>query len=210
MRFQHVRLFAALVVALAVAPAFAQSLSNPSFEDPITFDGPPFVGSWEGFNAGPGSFAANNDIMPRTGGLHLLLAIDNVENSFAGVFQDVPGLVAGSLGTFSGWHKAGSSPLDLGIEARIEWRNSVTNSEVGRTPNMTIAPTGDYTLFQVAGIVPGGADTARVVYAVQTFGPEPTNTGRVYVDDVAFVVPEPTCVSLLGIACCGLAFIRRR
>jgi hypothetical protein len=176
----------ALVLAVATqSPAHANLFANPGFEDPVTYDGPPFVGSWEAFNAGAGSGAGNAAEMPRNGALHLRLVIEGVDNSFAGVFQDVP-VVAGQMMVFSGWHMTPSAPLDLGVEMRIEWRNSGSNTEVGRTPNLTVPPVGIYSQFSLSGTVPAGADLARVVYAVQTFGPEPTNNGVVFVDDVFF------------------------
>lgn len=202
---------AAFLVAAMTAPVAAQNLlANAGFEDPITYDGAPFVGSWEGFNAGAGSSAANDTAMPLTGAQHASLSIDNVDNSFAGVFQDVDGLVAGQTGTFSIWHKTVSDPLDLGVEVRIEWRDSANDVEVSRTPNSTPVPGMDYSLFSLTADVPAGADTARVVYAIQTFGPEPTNTGTVYVDDASFVIPEPTSVALAGLACIALAAMRRK
>jgi hypothetical protein len=124
------------------------------------------------------------------------------------VFQDVPNLAPGTAVTFGGYHMTPSNPLDLGVETRIEWRNSVSNSEVGRTPNTILVPTGQYTPFSLAATVPVGADTARVVYAIQTFGPEPTNSGVVFVDDVSFV-PEPSS-SLLALAGLTLACTSRR
>jgi len=47
-----------------------------------------------------------------------------------------------------------------------------------------------------------------VVYAIQSFGPEPTNNGVVFVDDVSFV-PEPSVPALVGVGLC-LAAMRRR
>jgi len=44
----------ALVLSLATS-TFANLFVNPGFEDPITQDGPPFVGYWEGFNSGGAS-----------------------------------------------------------------------------------------------------------------------------------------------------------
>jgi PEP-CTERM motif len=203
-------LLLAVICAFCVSSANAQNLlANPSFEDPITFDGPPFVGSWEGFSGG-GASAANNDAMPRTGGLHLLLSIDNTVNTFAGAFQDVPGLTPTTPVVFSGWHKTPGSPFGLVTEVRIEWRNSGTNSEVGRTPNSNPVPTGDYSEFSLPAVVPAGADTARVVYAIQSFT-SPAISGQVYVDDASFViVPEPASFGLAGLAGLGLLLVRRK
>jgi hypothetical protein len=181
---------------------------NPGFEDPITFDGPPFVGFWEGFSGGATAIVSNSTLMPRSGAQHASLAITNTDNTFAGVFQDVP-VTAGEFWTFSGYHKTPSSPLDVGVEFRIEWRNSVSNTEIGRTPNSTTAPSADYTLFSLGAAVPAGADLARVVYAIQTFTPEPTNNGTVFLDDMSFVVPEPTSAALLACGA-GLVAARRR
>lgn len=197
------------LVLLAANQAAANQFVDPSFESQITYDGPPFLGSWEGFNAGAGSEAINGTVMPRTGTLHLSLSIFGVNNAFAGAFQDVA-VNAGSNYTFSGWHKTPSNPLDLGVEARIEWRNAGSNSEISRTPNLTTAPTSDYSQFMLSGVAPAGADLARVVYAIQTFGGEPTNTGTVFVDDVSFVVPEPASVGLAAIAGFALLATRRR
>jgi len=208
-RMKNVRIYALAAVAMALlhgTQAMASNrLANAGFEDPITSDGPPFVGSWEGFSAGAGSQAINSSAMPLSGAQHADLSIFNVDNSFAGVFQDVPNLVPGTTGTFSGWHKTTTSPLDLGVEIRIEWRNAGSDTEISRTPNFTPVPTDLYTLFSLSADVPAGADLARVVYAIQTFGPEPTNNGTVFLDDMSFVIPEPTALSLLAFGGLGLA-----
>jgi len=198
--------FAIALLALVAPPAWGQSLANGGFEVPITTDGPPFVGSWEAFTSGTGAQAVNSTAMPRTGAQNLTLSIDHTDSGFAGVFQDVPNLVPGTPVMFNGYHMTPSSPLDLGVEIRIEWRNAT--SEVSRTPNLTTPPTGQYAPFSLSSTVPAGANTARVVYAVQTFGPEPTNTGTVYIDDVSFV-PEPSG-ALIVLGGLGLASLRRR
>jgi hypothetical protein len=111
--------------------------------------------------------------------------------------------------TFSGWHASLSSPLDLGTEVRVEWRNSL--GEVARTPNVSPVPTSVYSLFELTAEVPAGADIARMVYAIQTFGGEPSNNGTVYVDDVSFaLVPEPSSLILLGAGGLALVLMRRR
>jgi len=200
--------FAFALAALAAPRAWGEVLANAGFEDPVTTDGPPFVGSWEAFTSGGGALAGNSTAMPHSGAMNLSLSIDRVDNGFAGVFQDVPNLTPGTPVTFSGFHMTPSTPLDLGVEVRIEWRNSTTNAEVSRTPNLTTPPTGQYSPFSLSSTVPAGANTARVVYAVQTFGPEPTNTGTVYIDDVSFV-PEPSA-GLLVLSGLGLASLWRR
>ena len=151
-------------------------------------DGPPFVGFWEAFNGGPGSSANNSAAMPRSGAQHLDLSIVNTNNSFAGAFQDVLGVTPGASTLFRMWHKTTTSPLDLDVEVRIEWRNSISDTEISRTPNSSPIPTDLYTQFSLPAVVPAGADTARAVYVVQTFGAGLTNNGTVFVDDASFTV----------------------
>jgi len=115
----------------------------------------------------------------------------------------VPGLTPGDNVEFSGWHL---SLLDSGgIEIRIEWRDSVNDVEITRTPNLTPTPGAQYEPFSLPAVVPAGADTARVVYAIQSFGAGPNQLVRV--DDLSFV-PEPASLALLSLG--GLAMLRRR
>ena len=203
---------AAAFMAMASSSPAANLLVNGSFEAPLTFDGAPFVGFWEGFSAGGTATATTDTNQPRTGASNAALSILGDNNSFAGIFQDVS-VTPGTQVTFSGWHATPSSPLDVGVEFRLEWRNSGTNSEVSRTPNSTTAPGGAaYQPFSLVATVPAGADTARVVYAIQTFGGDgPSNSGVVRLDDLSFdVVPEPGTTALLGLLAAAGVWRRRR
>jgi hypothetical protein len=201
---------AGLILVLTSSSFAANLVANPGFEDPITYDGPPFVGSWEGFNGGAGSSAANSTLFPRNGAQSLSLSIAATANTFAGAFQDIPGLSAGSLFSFQGWHQA-VAPFDVIAEVRIEWRNSVSNTEITRTPNLNPVPGVGYSLFDLTAAVPVGADTARLVYAIQSFGGGPLHTGTSYVDDISFtLVPEPSAMALLAMGGLALIGLRRR
>jgi hypothetical protein len=200
----------ALLLSLTTSTFAANLLVNPGFEDPITQDGPPFIGFWEAFNS-TGSTAVNSTLLPRTGAQSLQLSINNTINTFAGAFQDVGGLAPGMSFSLGGWHATTSSPLSLGVEVRIEWRNSISNTEISRTPNATPIPGATYAQFGFDGLVPAGADTARIVYAIQSFSTNPLGNGTVYVDDMSFtVVPEPSSIALLSVGGLALLGFRRR
>lgn len=223
MRHLVTRSVAVLLAAGAAITAQAAHLDNPnllgdpSFEDPasLTADGPPFVGSYETFSldgdqATGGDTVLHDTTMPRTGSGAVEIAIGSVANSFAGLFQDAsfPSSLAGTQAWFSGWHKLQGNTG--GTEARIEWRDSVNDVEISRTPNLTTSPAGsDYEEFIVSDTIPAGADTARLVYAIQSFGGVQDQT--IFLDDVNFnisgYVPEPSAAML---ALLGLAPLARR
>jgi hypothetical protein len=203
-------LAAVAVIMLSGSQAAAQNLlANPGFEDPITSDGPPFVGFWEGFQGG-GAFALRDTVMPRSGEGHLAL-VTQADNTFAGAFQDVEGLVPGQLMDFSLWHKTLDNPYTVVSEMRIEWRKVGQAPEVSRTQILPV-PTLDYTKVSLVAPVPAGADTARVVYAIQTAtNGALSDFAHVYVDDASLtVVPEPATVMMVGLAGICLAAFRRQ
>jgi hypothetical protein len=201
-----------LVCGFAGFAAAQNLLTDPSFENPALFtsDGAPFIGSWEAFNGGAGSSAVNDTLAPHSGQREAHFNITATNNTFAGVFQDVPA-IAGVQYTYSGFHQsANANPLDYVTEARIEWRNSVSNTEVSRNQILPVAGAA-YTPFSLTIAAPAGADIARVVYAIQTFSDTgTTNTGDVFLDDLSLTaVPEPASLALLSLGALGL-FRRRR
>lgn len=178
-------------------------LVDPGFEaGPLVDDGSG-VGKWQPFSAGTSTsmIAMTN---PRSGAGHLELTL-GAANEFAGVFQDVP-VAAGELITYSLWHLATDNSPSA-IEIRIEWRDSVGDTEISRTANSTPSPGTSYELFSLAETVPAGADTARVVYAIQSFGGNPAAV--INVDD-ASVVPEPATGIFAALGMMGFAARRRR
>jgi len=203
---------AAFLSLATSSPAAVNLLANSGFEDPITYEGTTFVGSWEGFSGGGASAARG--LFIAVGTWSLALSITNTPNTFAGVFQDVPGLAPGMPFSLDGLHyrPLGQTDFALGVEIRIEWRNSISNTEVSRTPNLTpVLPDFGAPLipFNMTGLVPAGADTARVVYAIQSFSTAPLGNGYIYADEMSFtIVPEPSSPALLGLG--GMAFIAAR
>lgn len=193
-------------VALTAPVAMgAGVLVDPGFEDPLVDNGSG-VGKWQPFFAAPATSVTTTS-NPRTGSSSLELAMNATANLFAGVFQDVS-VMAGEEITFAGFHAAvDNSPS--GIEIRIEWRDSVGGTEISRTGNLVLSPGTDYEPFSLTDTTPAGADTARVVYAVQSFGG--SVDASVNVDDVSVTgIPEPSSTMLAGLSLLGLLATRKR
>ena len=198
----------AICLSFVSAPASANLIVNAGFEDPVTTDGPPYVGSWEAYSLSSTS-VGNSTGSFRSGSQSLQLDIGNDVDAFAGVFQDIGGMVAGDTAMFSGWHLARGT---AGVEFIIMWRAG--GNEISRTASMYSLTTGsDYEMFSLTSVVPVGADTARLLYGLQSFGGIVNQ--KVFLDDVSFVVganevPEPAALSLFGLAVLVLIGVRRR
>ncbi len=198
-------------VLLVLAASFAgvskaNLLVDGGFESPLTFDGPPYVGSWEGFYSAVGFADAAIDIaMPYTGAQALQLTSSD-DNHFAGVFQDVV-VTTGTVLDLTGVHL---STLDsYGVEIRFEYRDSVADVFISGTTNYSPTPGNAYEAFAISDAlsplqrtVPVGADLVRVIYAIQSFGS--ATDQNVLVDELDLFdagdrteMPEPAIVMLL-------------
>ncbi|MEO0529003.1 MAG: hypothetical protein AAF266_00350 [Planctomycetota bacterium] len=195
----------ALMVAGTQQAIAGNLLTNPGFETAPFVDDGSGVGKWQPFADGSmGNTSEIGSLMPRTGANAAELNLVNA-NGFAGFFQDIPA-VPGFDAEWSVWAKDALGGGGAAIEMRIEYRDSVANSEVSRTGNLVPTLTTDYELVTLTDTVPAGADTARVVFAVQSFGAAPPIS--VYVDDAFATAPEPTTAVMAGLA--GLALAARR
>lgn len=200
---------AAMLVAFGAANATATNLLfDPGFESPITKDGPPFVGSWEGFN-GANANSDSTPTLPLTGSQSLEIFVGDA-NSFAGAFQDIAALEGDEV-TWSGWHALQTGSPSGGTEIRIEWLDAGGGglpNDGNTTPVLT--PDSTFVPFSVSSTAPAGTAFARLVYAVQSFGAAPGQF--VFVDDVSATlvpaIPEPASLGLAALA--GLALIGRR
>lgn len=212
------------IAALAASSAMAAHLDNPNllsdsgFETAFVDDGSG-VNKWQPFADGSvGNTSEQGTTMPRTDLGSAEFNLVN-PNGFAGAFQDAyfgfigpDGLTtAGRTAWFSGWSKLASGGVDGGTEIRIEWRDSVNDVEIARTGNLVPTLSDQYSEFVLSDVVPAGADTARVVYAIQSFGAGVPQ--GVFVDDTNFNVagvPEPSTIALVGLSGVALLALRRR
>jgi hypothetical protein len=210
-----------LIVAVSAclgAPASANLLNNPGFEDPLGFDfSNPY--NWNGFFGGPaGTYleAFNwTGATPHGGAQALVTTIRGVAgvtdgfNAFTGHVQRVDGIVAGAPYELSVWARTNPLVLD-GAEFRVEWQDS-DGVEVGRE-NFPIQGllTSEYQRFSIFDTAPANASRALIVLAVQSFD----HTGAladtsVAWDDAVFVqVPAPGAVAIAGAM--GVLGLRRR
>lgn len=210
MKYLKCSLVAVAMLAMITATAqdsVANPLVDPGFESAFVDDGSG-VGKWQPFAGGADNISEQGLTMPRTGAGHANLDLMS-DGGFAGFFQDVPA-IAGAAIDWSVWAKDNLGNGGGSIEMRIEYRDSVGDTEVSRTPNLVPAlASTDYELVTLSDTIPAGADTARVVFAIQSFGVSAPQS--VFVDDALVVtIPEPTSIALMGLGGLAIVATRRR
>ncbi len=211
MKYLKFSLVAVAMLAMVVASTqdSVAGLVDGGFEaGPLVDDGNG-VGKWNSFTNGGLNSSDSTTTMPRSGLRSLELILGDA-NGFSGAFQDVA-IPAGTPFTFSVWHKETTNQNGAGIEMRVEFVDSTNgNAEISRTANNTPASLGaTWEPFSINDVIPAGADTARVVYAIQSFGAGVPQA--IFVDDAAVTfVPEPTSIALMGFAGLAIASMRRR
>ncbi len=212
------RSITASAVALAlIATSAGAQIADPGFEATLDFDNVDFTDSWEGFfgtfsDPAGTPFSRFGSIDVLSGSQALEIGVDS-DDSFAGAFTQVNGLVPGQPVAFSVFAKTPDlAALTAETQIRIEFFDS-SDMFVDQTGNLLPVVTDTYTLFSQTGVVPAGADRARLVLALDS-GDPPDNpfrgdNGTVFFDDARFVVvPEPASLGFLSIA--GLTLLRRR
>ena len=200
---KHLAVCAAIGAMLTLSASSAQAgnlLSDAGFESGAFVDDGSGLGKWQPFADGSaGNTSEIGASMPRTDVYAAELNLVNA-NGFAGFFQDIPA-VPGVASEWSAWVKDALGNGGAAVEMRIEYRDSVANTEISRTGNLVpTLTTTDYELVTLTDVVPAGADTARVVFAIQSFGTAPPQ--QIFVDDAYATAPEPTAavIALLGLA----------
>ncbi len=149
--------------------------------------GPPHFGGWPAFSGDLAATAVSSMSNPRSGFSSAYIFITNVEDTYAGVFQNFAVVPAGDV-TFEAWH-ASTFGSDIGYEYRIE-RQKNDDSEISRV-ELTDAPGTAFEMFSVSGTAPVDTSFDLVIYAAQSF--QGGTTGGVFMDDVAVTtIPEPS------------------
>lgn len=210
-----------LVAALAITmigfagTASANLLVNPGFEDPNTPDPPPeFFGAGAGWTSfGGGIFTINN------AGAGSSIAANGGDQSLklfggccSGAFQQFPA-VPGQLWNGGAWvANQSSDPLGGGQVAavNIEWiqadgtTNSVITPFISNGTFTAASPTDTWTLQTITGTAPADAAFARLTLITGDFLDGGPGGAPLYDDAFFEVIPEPTTISLAGLALCGL------
>ena len=204
MRIKTITLTAAAFAVAASVASGASVIVDPSFETPLIDDGSG-VDKWLPFSSA--ALPTIETDTPRTGNSYANINLGGVEGQFAGVFQDIS-VLPGDAITLDLFHFALNND-PTAIQIRIEWQGA--GAEVARTADSTPSPGATYENFSITHIAPANADTARVVYVAQSFGPSPDAV--IGIDDftaTGSTVPEPSGAILLSLGALGFLARRKR
>ena len=160
------------------------------------------VGEWFTFNS-TGASAVRTGQNPETGDFHMGFGVFGADAS-SGIFQDVD-ILGGEILNFSGAH---FGFFETEVEVRLEYFNG-DGLEIGRSENFKPDVPSAYRRFSYDFDVSEDARRVRAVYAIQNF--DTRGNGYTSLDNVRLsVVPEPSSVTLLGIAFLSLVGRRNR
>lgn len=125
------------------------------------------------------------------------------------VYQDVTGATAGSTYSLTFWHEGDAGWNGSAVSASMVWLDS-GGSSIGTPVTVDLQPyaTESWNNYVLNGTAPAGTVTVRV----QLDATKPDGgAGAQKFDEFDLVaIPEPTALSLLGIATAGLLSLRRR
>jgi hypothetical protein len=190
---------ALVAVGLVSAPASAELLTNPGFEDTDTNGS--YGDGWGSYGAAGfhAFFGANG---------HASLFMDNPGN-FGGVFQTGIPAIAGDSYTFTLTDVRIESNAAASLRFGLEWYQGDDATAAGPFDivNIPIPPTGDGLSFTMSATAPAGAAFVRPIIQFDNVTSTASGQENAFIFD-ATLTPEPASLGLCAVG--GLAMLVRR
>ncbi|MEZ6190662.1 MAG: hypothetical protein R3C45_05145 [Phycisphaerales bacterium] len=190
---------ALVAVGLVSAPASAELLTNPGFEDTDTNGS--YGDGWGSYGAAGfhAFFGANG---------HASLFMDTPGN-FGGVFQTGIPAIAGDSYTFTLTDVRIESNAEASLRFGLEWYQGDDATAAGPFDivNIPIPPTGDGLSFTMSATAPAGAMFVRPIIQFDNVTSTASGQENAFIFD-ATLTPEPASLGLCAVG--GLAMLVRR